>query len=490
MIPIAEGSRQHAQGAVRQALVVGQDGGALFLRHGHGLAALPAGGAAAQDLVRRAFGVLHPAAVGLVHGGHHLAAGIKGRFIHTGRGGFQFALGQPQLGGVGHQSGLGGLALGLALVVQVGVAAGVVHHGHLVLGQGAGLVRADDLGAAQRFDGGQFADDRIALGHIGHADGKHHRDHGRQTLGDGGHSQGDSHHEGGQHGIQIKPPGGDQVEHKNEHADAQHQLGQGLAQLVQLFLQRGLLLLGSGQRARDLAHLGIHAGAGDQRLAAAIDHRGAHITHVFAVAQGHILLAVQVQRFDDLMHRHALAGQGRFLDLQAGALQQAAVGGHCIAGFQHHHVTGHQLVGMQQHLFAVAQHLAGGGSHRLQGFNGRFGLALLVDAQDSVEQHHDQDDEHFGEAFAREVVGHRRDRSRHHQDDQHRVFQLFDEPLQKRRFGCLLQAVGAVLLQAFRSLGPAQALCGDVQLLQKFTGRLGVLLFHWQSFLSEKFPLR
>ena len=43
------------------------------------------------------------------------------------------------------------------------VAGHVEHrHGHAVLGQGAGLVRADDGDRAQRLDGRQLADQRVA----------------------------------------------------------------------------------------------------------------------------------------------------------------------------------------------------------------------------------------------------------------------------------------------------------------------------------------
>ena len=206
--PVALGGGQDAQGLVGHVLVGGQDLGALGVGHGQGLAVLQVGGAALEHLVGGALGVLDVGAAGGVDGAHHLAGRIEGRLVHTGLGGGQLALGQALLGRKVDQGGLGGLAFGLALVVQVGVVAqghgggqggGLAHvldHGHLVLGQGAGLIRADDLGAAQGLDGGQAADDGVAVAHVGHADGKHHRDHGGQALGDGGHRQGNSHHEG------------------------------------------------------------------------------------------------------------------------------------------------------------------------------------------------------------------------------------------------------------------------------------------------------
>ena len=42
---------------------------------------------------------------------------------------------------------------------------------------------------------------------------------------------------------------------------------------------------------------------------------------------------------------------------------------------------------------AIAQHIAGRGAHLLQRLDGFLSLALLIDAQDSIEQHDDQDDD-------------------------------------------------------------------------------------------------
>ena len=47
--------------------------------------------------------------------------------------------------------------------------------GHVVGGEGAGLVGADDVGAAQRLDGGQLAHHGVPLGHPHHAEGQGHR---------------------------------------------------------------------------------------------------------------------------------------------------------------------------------------------------------------------------------------------------------------------------------------------------------------------------
>ena len=56
-------------------------------------------------------------------------------------------------------------------------------HTHLVGGEGAGLVGADDGGAAQGLHGGQGPDDGVLLGHAACAQGQAGGDDGRQTWG-------------------------------------------------------------------------------------------------------------------------------------------------------------------------------------------------------------------------------------------------------------------------------------------------------------------
>ena len=58
----------------------------------------------------------------------------------------------------------------------------IIDNRHFVLCQRTGLVRADDLRAAERFHRCQLTNDRILLAHIGHADGKHDRHDRCQTL--------------------------------------------------------------------------------------------------------------------------------------------------------------------------------------------------------------------------------------------------------------------------------------------------------------------
>ena len=344
----------------------------------------------------------------------------------------------------------------------------MLHHGHFVLGQRAGLVGADDLRAAQGLHGGQAADDGVALGHIGHADGQHHRNHRRQALGNRGHRQRHGNHKGIDHRIQRKSARAQQLHAEDHHADAQHQPGQHPGELAELALQRGLAVLGLGQRVGDLAHLAVHAGGRDHRNAAAVSHAGTHVDHVLPVAQRHVLrLRGQVDRVDELRHRHRLARERRFLDLETGALDQPPVGRHRISRLQQHHVAHHQLLAAHDLHLAVAQHLGGRRRHLLQRLDGALGLVLLIHAQHGVDQHHGQDDDDVGEALALHHRQHAADQRRRQQDQDHRIRHLHEEALDEGillRLGELVPAVGRKPLLRLRS---GQALAATVGLFQR-----------------------
>ena len=217
--------------------------------------------AAGKQRVRRALCILNKALAGIVNGGHHFPGGIKGRFVNAGI----LFLEIPFFGSDGageiHQRAFGRFALGLILIVQHRVGAqrhrrrdgkrlaDVLHDGHFVLRQRARFVGADHLRAAERLDGGQAANDGVLTGHFRHADGKHHRNDRCQSLRNGRNRQRHRHHEGLQHDLQRVAarsqlaPRHKEIEGKDEHADAQHHLGQQSAQLVQLALQGRLLVL-------------------------------------------------------------------------------------------------------------------------------------------------------------------------------------------------------------------------------------------------------
>mmetsp|Transcript_9814 Transcript_9814/g.26683 ORF Transcript_9814/g.26683 Transcript_9814/m.26683 type:complete len:253 (+) Transcript_9814:1910-2668(+) len=98
--------------------------------------------------------------------------------------------------GQAHHAALGAVARALHLVLDQRLCRGGTHvhqghSGHLVGGERARLVGADDGGAAQCLHGGQLAHDGVLLDHLASAEGEAERDHSGQALWDGGHAQRD-----------------------------------------------------------------------------------------------------------------------------------------------------------------------------------------------------------------------------------------------------------------------------------------------------------
>ena len=94
-------------------------------------------------------------------------------------------------------------------------------HGHLVSRERAGLVRADHRGAAERFDGGQLADDGAAPGHARHADGQRDGDGSGQALRDRAHRQRDGGGENVVAGVRRGPTRGPRPPGQAEDQDQQ-----------------------------------------------------------------------------------------------------------------------------------------------------------------------------------------------------------------------------------------------------------------------------
>ena len=100
-------------------------------------------------------------------------------------------------------------------------------------------------------------------------------------------------------------------------------------------------------------------------------------------------------------------------------------------------------------MFAVPQHFTGCRRHRLKRFDRRFCFALLENAQNSVQKDDRQNDDDVCKALVRQCAGYTGNHRRRHQDDQHRVFELFEKSAQHGRLLCGLQFVRAMLRQTF-----------------------------------------
>ena len=494
--------RQHAQGLVGHGLVGGHELGATLLGQGDNLVALVDMGTQADHHVGRALGVLLVLAVqGLDDHGHHLAARVKRGLAHARMLGSQAS--EPRLAGIVDERTLGRLTHSLAqFLVPLGVGAQshagqelllrrselVLDDGHLVLGEGTGLVGADGLCAAKGLDGGKLADDCLALGHLGHAERQHDGHDGDQALGDGSNGERDGDHkgieQGGRVGKNVAHAVADDIDAKDNDADDDNHDGEDAAELGKLHLQRRELFLGLGQGAGDLTHLGVHTGADHDGAAAAVYHGGTHVAHVLAVAERHVVGAGgELDHVGMLLDGHGLAGKGGLLDLHRGALEHAAVGRDGVARLEHDHVTGHELGARQVHELAVAQHLGLRRAHLLQGLESLLAFSLLDHAQHRVDDNDEHDDGDVGKV--RLALDHARectDDGGNDQHDDHGIGHLLKEALPQRRLLGFLELVRACLGEARRRLVVAQAEVLIDTLVAEYLRRGGqVFLLHIES---------
>ena len=494
--------RQHAQGLVGHGLVGCHELGATLLGQGDDLIALVDVGAQANHHVGRALGVLLVLAVqGLDDHGHHLTARVERGLAHAWVLGSQAS--KTSLAGIIDECTLGRLAHGLAqLLVPLSIGAQrhagqelllgrselVLDDGHLVLGKRAGLIRADGLRAAERLDSRKLADNRLALGHLGHAERQHDGHDGDQALGDGSDGERDGDHKGVEQGSRVGKDVAnavtDDVNAKDHDADDDNHNGKDAAELGELHLQRRELFLGLGQGAGDLAHLGVHAGADHDGATAAVHHGGAHVAHVLAVAERHVVGARgKLNHVGVLLDRHGLAGECGLFDLHRGALEDAAVGRDRVARLEHDHVTGHELGARQMHELAVAQHLGLRRAHFLQGLEGLLALGFLDHAQHRVDDNDEHDDGDVGKIGL--ALDHARkcaDNGGNDQHDDHGVCHLLKEALPQRRLLGFLKLVRACLGEARRRLVVAQAEVLIDTLVAEYLRRGGqVFLLHIES---------
>ena len=312
-----------------------------------------------------------------------------------------------------------GVERGHFAAVQVGL-----DERHAVLRQRARLIRADDGSTAQRLHGGQALDDGVLFDHARHADGENDGDDRGKPFGDRRDRQGDRRHE------QLQPVQSDtRADNEDDDACRERDNAEVFAQLRKLCLQRGARLLLAREKVCDLAHLRLHARAGDNRRRRAVGDGAARKDHVGAVADGRVLLHL---RRGVLLRRHALARERGLFRLQVGALQEPCIGGDKVARFQKDDVAGHQLGRLNDLLLAVADDARVRGGHVLERLQRLFRLALLHEPHDRVE-HDDKDDERRldkldGTFLMRDkhliTDDAERDARRDEQDDDHDILEL------------------------------------------------------------------
>ena len=406
--------------------------GPFVLLEGNTTAHAPCLGTQFQDGLRRPLDEDPTMAAGMaMPGRHHLGGGIEGDLAPTGPlAPPPLQVGQP-LHGQGQQGRLGGVAQGAPVTTvafgrhQLGVVAqghglqqgfqhGVQLHllpilhqgtirpvadaahldpaivgqpdrgdGHLVTGQGTGLVAADHRGGAQGFHRRQAAHDGTAPRHALHAHGQGNGHGHRQALGHHGHHLADGDHEDVHEGQAAQEA---KAQHDDEHGQGRrHQI---LAELGDAHLEGGLGLYRRGGEAGDLAYLRLQADGHHHGATAPGRDMGAGIDHVVPVCQQGVFR----QGLHLLRHRQGLPRQRRLAGLEGRCLQEPGIGPHRVARSEDEEITRHQIPGLDHRLLAIPQNPHPQGRQTLQCRHGAFRPPLLEGADRRVDQHHDQDD--------------------------------------------------------------------------------------------------
>ena len=244
---------------------------------------------------------------------------------------------------------------------------------------------------------------------------------------------------------------------EHDGADAEHDDAEALAGAVEFLLQRRRFDLGGFKQAGDAADLGRHAGADDDRAAAAIGGDGAGEQHVAAIAEAD----VGVDGLRLLGHRRAFAGQRSFVRPQVGAFDDARVGRDLVAGLDHHDVAGNDVVGRDPPSFAVANHGRFGSGKGHQRPYRLLGPRFLDIAQQGVEHDDRQNDDGLvGQGqlarLLQQPFGHRYGDG-DQQDDHQEALELLEQPPPPGRFRSALQPIGPMEVQAPPRLGLAEA---------------------------------
>ena len=188
---------------------------------------------------------------------------------------------------------------------------------HLVGGESSGLVGADDSGAAEGLDGGEFADDGVVLGHFLRAERKAGGDDGGQAFGDRGDGEGNSDFEvvnaavedGAVHGV----PEVADVDDPDDHADDHDDFGEVVSEFFQFDLERGLLGAALLHFFLDLSDLGLEAGLRHNGDTRSVVHDSRGKDHILFVLN----LGVRVVQWRCLLQNGPrLAGESALVHLE------------------------------------------------------------------------------------------------------------------------------------------------------------------------------
>jgi hypothetical protein len=294
-------------------------------------------------------------------------------------------------------------------------------YGHLVLGEGAGLVRDDDRAGAEGLDCGQVSHDRISPGHPAHADGQRDGQHDGQAFGNCGDGDRDGREEHLREGLAAQQARGEghgaesDDSESDEPAEPRHAL-----------LERRLAALGSVDLLRDAAHLCADPRGHRDAAPPSARHGGAREGHVPALRcrQRSFL----EDRLGDLVDRDRFPGEHGLVALEPRRLQEAQIGGDDVAGLQQHEVARNDGLALDLDPLAAPQHGRAGRHHPHQRGDRLLRTVLLQESDGRVQDQDEADDDGILPVRDRE-----RDRHRRQQDVDERTLELVEQDRQGLR---------------------------------------------------------
>ena len=253
---------------------------------------------------------------------------------------------------------------------------------HPALGEGAGLVRADHVGGAERLHGGQALEERPPARHAPHPHREREGDGGQKAFGD----VGDEQPYGEEQGVGERQAR-DRGAHPKEHqagADGHERYEPGGP--VHLLLQGADLDPDALGQGGDPPELGAHPGRVDDGLGLAAGHERAPEDEVVGLqGRGGRPGAQRAAR-----HGLRLARKRGHVHLD-GTVDQARVRREPVALGEQDEVPGHEGRRLHLHRAPLATDAGAGRQVTLEGLGGLLGLELLEEGENGV-QDYDRDD--------------------------------------------------------------------------------------------------
>ena len=254
---------------------------------------------------------------------------------------------------------------------------------HLVLGERARLVGADDGSAAEGLGGRKAPDQGVAAGHVSGRECEDRSHEHRQHFGNRSDDQG---HRREEAVDQLEADG--IAEREVESAEAQDADHEHFREVGDLPLQRSRRFLGLPNQAGNLAELGVLCGSGDDTMGRAPGQKRAAECHAGLVGRGEMGL---IHCLDLLANGNRFPREEGFVGMGVLHVEEAQIRGDLVALVQQDDIPGHDLPCQDDLLATVPPHRTGGHHHPLERFQRSLRLAFLEEAEQCVQDDHTED---------------------------------------------------------------------------------------------------